>query len=132
MPDYVALIHKDTDSDFGISFPDFPGCISAGTTLSKAVDMGKEALSGHMALIQDLGHPLPEPSSFESIMADADHQNAIAVLISVPVGKSRTIRVNITLTNDLLQQIDDKAEREGFTRSGFLARAARHVLDKTA
>jgi len=27
--DYVAIIHKDPDSDFGVSFPDFLGCITA-------------------------------------------------------------------------------------------------------
>jgi predicted RNase H-like HicB family nuclease len=26
---YIALIHKDPDSDFGVSFPDLPGCITA-------------------------------------------------------------------------------------------------------
>ncbi|TIM59886.1 MAG: CopG family transcriptional regulator, partial [Mesorhizobium sp.] len=25
MKQYIGLIHKDTDSDFGVSFPDFPG-----------------------------------------------------------------------------------------------------------
>ena len=33
--DYVAIIHKDTDSDFGVSFPDFPGCITAGERLTR-------------------------------------------------------------------------------------------------
>ena len=27
---YTGLIHKDTDSDYGVSFPDLPGCITAG------------------------------------------------------------------------------------------------------
>jgi predicted RNase H-like HicB family nuclease len=31
--DYIAYLHKDRDSDFGVSFPDFPGCITAGKTL---------------------------------------------------------------------------------------------------
>ncbi|MBL0942631.1 MAG: type II toxin-antitoxin system HicB family antitoxin, partial [Alphaproteobacteria bacterium] len=33
---YIALIHKDKNSDFGVSFPDFPGCITAGKTLDEA------------------------------------------------------------------------------------------------
>ncbi len=24
---YIALIHKEEKSDYGVSFPDFPGCI---------------------------------------------------------------------------------------------------------
>ena len=31
MTSYIALIHKAPESDFGVSFPDLPGCISAGT-----------------------------------------------------------------------------------------------------
>ena len=29
---YIALVHKDTDTSYGVSFPDLPGCISAGDT----------------------------------------------------------------------------------------------------
>jgi predicted RNase H-like HicB family nuclease len=32
MAEYIALIHKDAGSDFGVSFPDFPGCVTAGST----------------------------------------------------------------------------------------------------
>ena len=28
---YVALIDKRHDSDYGVSFPDFPGVVTAGT-----------------------------------------------------------------------------------------------------
>ena len=33
---YIALVHKDPDSDFGVSFPDFPGLVTAGRTLEPA------------------------------------------------------------------------------------------------
>ncbi|TIV05731.1 MAG: CopG family transcriptional regulator, partial [Mesorhizobium sp.] len=36
MRHYIGLIHKDADSDFGVSFPDFPGVITAGTSLDEA------------------------------------------------------------------------------------------------
>jgi predicted RNase H-like HicB family nuclease len=41
---YIAVIHKDADSDFGVSFPDLPGCITAGRTLDEARVMAAEAL----------------------------------------------------------------------------------------
>ena len=44
--DYIAIIHNEPDSDFGVSFPDFPGCITAGRTLDEAKDMALEALTG--------------------------------------------------------------------------------------
>lgn len=30
---FPVVIHKDTDSDYGVTIPDLPGCFSAGTTL---------------------------------------------------------------------------------------------------
>ena len=37
MRHYIALIHKDANSDYGVSFPDLPGVISAGSTWTKHV-----------------------------------------------------------------------------------------------
>jgi hypothetical protein len=42
--DYIAYRHKDRKSDFGVSFPDFPGCITAGRTLEEARRRAAEAL----------------------------------------------------------------------------------------
>ena len=41
----IALIHKDADSGYGVSFPDFSGCISAGQTLD---DAGAEVITGNV------------------------------------------------------------------------------------
>lgn len=61
MKQYIALIHKDADSDYGVSFPDLPGVISAGSTLDEARDMATEALALHIeGLIED-GEAIPEP-----------------------------------------------------------------------
>ena len=48
MENYIAVVHKDPNSDFGVSFPDFPGCITAGTTLDEAQKMAHEALTLHI------------------------------------------------------------------------------------
>ena len=32
---YIALVHKDKDTSYGVSIPDVPGCISAGDTLRR-------------------------------------------------------------------------------------------------
>lgn len=32
MVTYLATVHKDPDSDYGVQFYDFPGCITAGST----------------------------------------------------------------------------------------------------
>ena len=70
MRQYIALIHKDADSDFGVSFPDLPGCVTAGATLDEARDMAEEALAFHIEGLEQDGEAIPEPSSLEAVMAD--------------------------------------------------------------
>jgi len=45
--DYIAHLHKDSKSDFGVSFPDFPGCVTAGKSLEEARRKAPEALAFH-------------------------------------------------------------------------------------
>lgn len=127
MRHYIALIHKDAKSDYGVSFPDLPGCISAGTTLDEAKDSAAEALALHLEGLAADNEPVPEPSSLEAIMADPDNRDGVAVLIAAP-STARSVRINITLPADLLEAIDQHAEQEGFTRSGFLAQAAKKAM----
>ncbi|MDA9468371.1 type II toxin-antitoxin system HicB family antitoxin [Bradyrhizobium sp. CCBAU 53415] len=125
---YIALIHKDADSDYGVSFPDLPGVISAGSTLDEARQMATEALALHLEGLAEDGEAVPEPSSLEEIMANAENRKGVAVLIPAPIEEVKSVRVNITLPADVLGEIDRRAEQQGFTRSGFLAQAARKAL----
>ena len=128
MRQYIALIHKDSDSDFGVSFPDLPGCVTAGATLDEARAMAVEALALHLEGLEADGAPVPEPSSLEKVMADAENHEGVAILIPAPVHVAKTIRVNITLPEDVLRDIDSYAEANGYTRSGFLALAAKKAM----
>src|SRR6266702_8757706 len=56
MKQYIALIHKEAGSDYGVSFPDFPGLITAGATLDEALALAEEALAFHLdGLTEDGG-----------------------------------------------------------------------------
>lgn len=130
MASYIALIHKDDDSDYGVSFPDFPGCISAGSTLDEARAGAEEALALHIeGLIED-GESLPEPSSLDTIVADAENRDGVVILVNTPAEDQRAIRVNVTFPEDVLKQIDKFAQKAGYTRSGFLALAAKHEIER--
>lgn len=132
MRSYIALIHKENDSDFGVSFPDLPGCITAGETLDEAYRMAAEALALHLQGMAEDGEAMPEPSQLEDIMADLENRDGVAVLVEGPKAASRAVRVNITLPDDLLVEIDTYAQRHGLNRSGFLARAARKAMEEAA
>jgi predicted RNase H-like HicB family nuclease len=117
------VIDKDPDSDFGVSFPDFPGCVSAGSTLDEAVSGAHEALAGHVALMVADGDALPEPTPLEVVAAERDATTVAITLVPVTLpGKAQ--RVNITIDESLLEEIDAIADN----RSRFLAEAARAEL----
>jgi len=126
---YIGLIHKDPGSDYGVSFPDFPGCVTAGVSLEDARVMAQEALTLHVEGLLEDGEALPAPSSLDDILADPESAGSVAVLAVAPARSSKTIRVNITLPEDVLVRIDAFARDQGLTRSGFLASAARKVLE---
>lgn len=125
---YVGLIHKDANSDYGVSFPDLPGVATAGTTLDDARSMATEALALHLEGLAADGEAVPEPSSLEDIMRDEANRDGVAVLIAAPSEAVKSVRINITIPADVLEQIDHYAEQNGFSRSGFLAQAARKAM----
>jgi predicted RNase H-like HicB family nuclease len=132
MRSYIGLIHKDADSDFGVSFPDFPGVITAGTTLDDARAMAQEALALHIEGMAEDGEAIPEASSLEDVMADPDNRSGVAILVSIKTEQPRAVRVNVTLPEDVLEQIDRYAEAHGFTRSGLLTQAVKKLMTESA
>ncbi len=129
MRNYIGLIHKETDSDFGVSFPDLPGLATAGTSLDDARAMAEEALALHIECLVAVGEAIPEPSSLEEVMTDPDNRDSVAILVAVKTAARKAVRVNVTLPEDVLEQIDSFAAAHGFTRSGFIAQAAKKAME---
>ncbi len=121
--DYIAIMHKDPDSDYGVSFPDFPGCITAGATLDEAKDMALEALTFHIEGMKEDGDDIPEPTSIDAIMKHPDFADGVAFLVTVE-DPDKTIRFNVTAPQSALNKIDEAARALGKPRSRFLVEAA--------
>jgi len=124
MTSYIAIIHKEPDSDYGVSFPDFPGCVTAGGDLDEARRMAQEALALHIRGLEEDGETVPAPSSLESVMTDANNRAGVAVLVTAPERAERTVRINVTLPEGLVRRIDERTDN----RSRFLAQAAEQAL----
>ena len=89
MSGYIALVHKDEGTSYGVSFPDIPGCISAGDTFEDAVANAAEALAGHLALMRADGDPIPAPRSFEELKRDRDFADDAADAIVTMVAPQK-------------------------------------------
>ena len=123
---FPIVIHKDSDSDYGVTVPDMPGCFSAGTTTDEALTNAIEAIECHIEGLMIDGEPVPSPRSVEYYRSNKIFRGGVWALVDVDVSKlsGKAKRVNITLPERLLVQIDSFAARQGESRSGLLAHAA--------
>ena len=124
----VSLIHG-TKGAYGVSFPDFPGCVSGGKSMSEALSRAPQTLASHIEALLDEGFDLPEIRELDVIRLDqtlaedlADAALVAAVEVELP---GKTSRLNITMDERLVARIDKRARELGESRSGFLSAAAK-------
>src|SRR5262245_18809615 len=91
--------------------------------------MAEEALALHVEGMIAESEAIPEPSTLEEVMADPENRDGIAILVGLKSEAQKTVRVNVTLPADVLEQIDRFAERHGYKLLGFLVQAAKRVIE---
>ena len=108
---YVSFIHRENPS-FGVSFPDFPGCVAVGKTLEDAVHQGREALAFHIEGLSEDGAQIPSPRSIDAIKGDPElsdwRDSADIVLIPLLRGLGTSRKVIISLDRGLPEAINDE------------------------
>ncbi|MBI4184671.1 MAG: type II toxin-antitoxin system HicB family antitoxin [Proteobacteria bacterium] len=130
----IALIHEEAER-FGVSFPDFPGVVSAAGTLDDALRRASETLAFHVAGMVEDGDPLPRLRTLAELRRDrtfrADAKGALIVAVPVEL-PGKAVRVNVSLDERLLAAIDRAARATGESRSAFLAEAAKRRIKDAA
>ena len=121
--EYIAYLHKEKRSDYGVSFPDFPGCITAGKTLEEARRNAIDALTLHIEGMLEDGEEIPEASSLDNLSRDPVLKDAIAFLVDVNVS-DKVERFNITARRSQMEEIDRLAKRQKMTRSAYMVASA--------
>ncbi|MBL4786634.1 MAG: type II toxin-antitoxin system HicB family antitoxin [Cohaesibacteraceae bacterium] len=128
---YQALIEKDDNSCFGVSFPEFETVFSAGDTFEEAILSASEALQLYFE--DDIGN-IPDPISPDILLARTDvkadiSNGAVMTAIQYIAMGSRTVRANVTFDASLLEAIDSNARERKVSRAAWLASAARKQLN---
>jgi predicted RNase H-like HicB family nuclease len=129
MKRYFALLEKEPDTVWGVSFPDLPGCVSSGDTADQALANAGRALREFLEDTSAHDEEVAPPSSLEQLQALEEVRVltvAGAALVAVPVlvDRGRTVRANITVDAGSLEAIDAAARARGLTRSAFMVTAA--------
>jgi len=123
---FPIVIHKDRDSDYGVTVPGLPGCFSAGSTMDEALTMAREAIELHLEGLLEEGLPVPDPGTIEEHKRDPLYRGGVWAVVSADLaalpGKAR--RINITMPRRVVEAVDRFAREHHQTRSGLLTRAA--------
>jgi predicted RNase H-like HicB family nuclease len=85
---YIAVIHKEPGSAFGVSFPDVPGVIASASSLDSALDEARDALAFAAEDWQALtGEPFPPPRTLDALHDDARFRESMAgaIVAAVPL-----------------------------------------------
>ena len=123
------------EDGWDVIFPDFPGCITQGSTREEAIENAREALALHVEGMVEEGLELPPVSRVNErlpvwVLEIAMAPDPMHVFLQQEV-PGESLRINITMDGALLERLDDAATREGTTRSGYLAQAVREKLQRS-
>lgn len=140
MYQYFAQFLPDEQNPlaYNVDFPDLPGCVTCGESLTQALQMAQDCLRGYLETSLREGEALPEPSDYLNAKAKAESQcQALDIpltegtfyqIVQVRIADEKPVRVNLSLYPSVVKAIDDAAEREGMTRSGFMSMTAKQYI----
>jgi predicted RNase H-like HicB family nuclease len=129
---YPIVIHKDPNSDYGVTVPDLPGCFSAGESIEEALDMVKDAILCYVEglLLDEESVPLPSP--VETYQNHPEYRDGIFMLIEIDPSEisGEMKRINITMPERILSRLDKYVAVNGGNRSAILTEAAFNLTSK--
>ena len=127
---FALALHTDDGEAYSVVVPDLPGCFSAGATLDDAIEMAREAIDAHCELLAEDGEDVALRQPLAVHRANPELAGAVWAVVDVSVDRyfGPAEKINITVPARILARIDAFARQHGESRSGFLVRAAQHVM----
>jgi len=130
----IAIEAGDEQHAYGVTVPDLQGCFSAGDTLDEAIAHAKEAITGHIELLVEMGADIPAVSSINMLAKNPEFAGYIWAVVDIDVTRllGGSEKINVTLPKSLIDRIDRcvASNPEFKTRSGFLAQIALERIAK--
>jgi predicted RNase H-like HicB family nuclease len=118
---YPAIFEQNNDGSYTITFPDLPGCISEGKSLSNALDMAQSALTQWIEYLLEEKENLPEPSDIKTIKPSS---NQFVNFVKAEIRNNRAVRRTVSIPGWL----DVKATDAGISLSKVLQDALKEKL----
>lgn len=128
-----------TDGHYGIVFPDFLGCVSAGETLIEVVAMGKEALQFHIGGMIEDGDLLPVPSAVDFARLQCEFSDpddpadvepwvaVVAIEVKIPTFPNM---IAVPIDAGIVREVAGRAQQNNTSSRYFIEQATRRELDR--
>ncbi len=68
--------------------PDLPGCFSAGDTLDEAIANAKDAITGHIELLIEMGQDIPAVSSVGTLAKAPEYAGYTWAVVDIDVTRN--------------------------------------------
>ncbi len=124
---YPALVTGDQVQGYHADLVDFPNVTVTEASSADLLRVSRERLLGALTTLEKAGQDWPAATSVEALGPRLQEERAILLLVDIQVEET-PVRVNISIGDRLLRQLDEAAEAQNMTRSGFIAAAVRHRL----
>ena len=129
----AALFQDEGQSNWGVIIPDLPGCYPVGDTVADALADAKAAAMFHLEGLLQENLPIPEAQSIEIHRDNPDYADAVLWTMVEADDTTLTgqVRFNVSWPQYLLDRVDEYTAVHHETRSGFLAKAALNLINRS-
>jgi hypothetical protein len=124
---YPALTWGDASAGYRAVLVDFEEASLTAATASDLLKAARAEVSEALARADRDGRDWPQPTPIEALTARQQAEGGALLLVDVQV-EDAPVRVNISLGERLLRRLDEAAEAQNMTRSGFISAAVRERL----
>lgn len=126
---FYAVLQFEDDA-YNVTFPDLPGAITFGEDVADAVYMAKDALEGHLLVMEDDNDYIPEPSNYHDLVKDIDNNEQLQ-LITADTSLVRIREENKTVNKmvTLPKYMVEMGKKENINFSQTLQRALKDELN---
>jgi predicted RNase H-like HicB family nuclease len=116
---YPALVEVGGE-DYGVAFPDLPGCVAMGCTMDEALVNAQDALQDWMNSMEEHGNPIPPPSALEDVEVPKGCA-LMSILVVREAPDQPSVRLNLVLDADVANTITSQARSRGMSRKNYIA-----------
>ena len=126
---YLAILEPNEQGEYGVYFPDLPGCISFGSDIEEAQREAADALGLHLYGMEKDGENIPNPSKVPEVYSETSGDYIVCPITIFPDLVRNELDNKATRTNITLPAwVKDLAEKNNLNISQIAATALMDVL----